>query len=48
MAIDKVKAYFKEHNMDERIQEFAVSSATVALAAEALHCEPQRDRKSVV
>ncbi len=47
MAIDKVKAYFKEHNMDKRIQEFAVSSATVALAAEALHCEPQRIAKTL-
>ena len=52
MAIEKVRTYFKEHGMAERIQEFDVSSATVELAAKALHCEPQRiaktDRKSVV
>ncbi len=47
MAIEKVKSFFKEHNMDERIQEFPVSSATVALAAEALHCEPQRIAKTL-
>lgn len=33
--------------MEERIQEFSVSSATVALAAEALHCEPQRIAKTL-
>ncbi len=42
-----MKSFFKEHNMDERIQEFPVSSATVALAAEALHCEPQRIAKTL-
>ena len=40
MAIEKVRAYFAAHNMEERIQEFSVSSATVALAAEAFRCEP--------
>ena len=47
MAIDKVKAYFKEHGMEERIQEFDESSATVELAAKALHCEPQRIAKTL-
>lgn len=47
MAIDKVKAYFKEYGMEERIQEFDVSSATVELAAKALHCEPQRIAKTL-
>jgi len=47
MAIEKVKAYFKEHRMEERIQEFDVSSATVELAAIALHCEPQRIAKTL-
>ena len=47
MAIDKVKAYFREHGMEERIQEFDVSSATVELAAKALHCEPQRIAKTL-
>ncbi len=47
MAIEKVKAYFKEHGMEERVQEFDVSSATVELAAKALHCEPQRIAKTL-
>ena len=33
--------------MDERIQEFEVSSATVALAAKALHCEENRIAKTL-
>lgn len=47
MAIEKVKAYFRKYGMEERIQEFDVSSATVELAAEALHCEPQRIAKTL-
>ncbi len=47
MAIEKVKAYFRECGMEERIQEFDVSSATVELAAAALHCEPQRIAKTL-
>ncbi len=47
MAIEKVKAYFREHGMEERVQEFDVSSATVELAAAALHCEPQRIAKTL-
>ena len=31
MAIDKVKAYFAQFGMEERIQELAASSATVEL-----------------
>ena len=40
MSIEKVKAYFAQYGMQERILEFPVSSATVELAAQALHCEP--------
>ncbi len=47
LAIEKVKAYFKEYGMEERVQEFDVSSATVELAAAALHCEPQRIAKTL-
>ena len=47
MSIDKVKAYFGQYNMEERIQEFAESSATVELAAAALHCEPCRIAKTL-
>ncbi|ROR29069.1 prolyl-tRNA editing enzyme YbaK/EbsC (Cys-tRNA(Pro) deacylase) [Mobilisporobacter senegalensis] len=47
MAIEKVRKYFKQWNMEDRIQEFNVSSATVELAAEALGCEPERIAKSL-
>ena len=47
MAIEKVKAYFRQYGMEDRIQEFDTSSATVALAAAALHCEPQRIAKTL-
>ena len=47
MAIEKVREYFKELGIDNRIQEFEVSSATVELAAEALGCEGCRIAKSL-
>lgn len=47
MAIEKVKTYFEQYQMADRIQEFDVSSATVELAAAALHCEPQRIAKTL-
>lgn len=47
MAIDKVKAYFKEFGIEDRIQEFNVSSATVTLAAQALNCEECRIAKTL-
>lgn len=47
MAIEKVKEYFKAWNIENRILEFNVSSATVELAAEALHCEPKRIAKTL-
>ena len=39
LSIDKVKTYFKQFNMEDKVMEFPVSSATVAEAAQALHCE---------
>lgn len=39
MSIEKVRAYFKAKGIEGRIQEFAISSATVPLAAKALNCE---------
>lgn len=39
MAIDRVREYFRQYHMEDRIREFEVSSATVELAAEALGCE---------
>ena len=47
MAIEKVKKYFNEFGMEQRIQEFEVSSATVELAAKALSCEPGRIAKTL-
>lgn len=47
MSIERVKAYFKEFGMEEKIQEFQVSSATVELAAKALGCQPQRIAKTL-
>ena len=47
MAIEKVKEYFKQYGMEGRIKEFDVSSATVELAAQALHCEPCRIAKTL-
>lgn len=47
MAIEKVKEYFKQFGMENRVLEFEVSSATVELAAQALGCEPERIAKSI-
>ena len=40
MSVESVKEYLKQYGLADRVMEFPVSSATVALAAEALHCEP--------
>ena len=47
MAIDRVRTYFKQYHMEDRIMEFPVSSATVELAAQAVGCEPQRIAKTL-
>ena len=47
MSIEKVKTYFKQFGIDNKIQEFDVSSATVELAAKALNCAPERIAKSL-
>jgi len=47
MAIEKVREYFRQYGMEQRIQEFEVSSATVELAAQALNCEPCRIAKTL-
>ncbi len=47
MSIEKVKKYFEEKGIADRILEFEVSSATVALAAKALHCEENRIAKTL-
>ena len=47
MSIEKVKAYFAQYGMEDRVLEFPVSSATVELAAQALNCEPRRIAKTL-
>lgn len=47
MSIEKVRAFFAEKGIEDRILEFAVSSATVELAAAALGCEGKRIAKSL-
>lgn len=47
MSIEKVREYFKTKGIDRRIQEFENSSATVPLAAKALHCEESRIAKTL-
>ena len=47
MSVEKVKSYFRQYGIDDRIQEFDVSSATVELASQALNCEPCRIAKTL-
>jgi prolyl-tRNA editing enzyme YbaK/EbsC (Cys-tRNA(Pro) deacylase) len=47
MSIEKVREYFKIKNIENKILEFSVSSATVELAAQALGCEPCRIAKTL-
>ena len=47
MSIDKVSAFFKQYGMEERIREFEVSSATIKLAAEVLHCDQKKKKKTL-
>ena len=47
MAIEKVKAFFRQRGMEDKVLEFETSSATVELAAQALHCEPCRIAKTL-
>ena len=47
MSLVKVKEYFKQYNMENRIIELNESSATVADAAHALSCEEKEIAKSL-
>ena len=47
MSLEKVKSFFEKQGITDRIIEFSVSSATVALAAEAIGCEPRRIAKTL-
>lgn len=47
MSVENVRSFFKPFGLDSRILEFDASSATVALAAAALHCVPGRIAKTL-
>ena len=47
MSMDKARAHLRRYGLEERIIEFDVSSATVALAAQALGCEEARIAKTL-
>ncbi len=47
MSIEKVRAYFRQFGIEDRIREFDVSSATVELAAAALDVAPERISKTL-
>lgn len=47
MSVERVKNYLKQWNLQDRVQEFEGSSATVELAAQAVGCEPARIAKTM-
>lgn len=47
MSLEAVRTYFQRFGIEDRIQEFPVSSATVELAAQALNCAPARIAKTL-
>ncbi|MBO4998759.1 MAG: YbaK/EbsC family protein [Lachnospira sp.] len=47
MSIERAREYLKQFGIEDRMQELPVSSATVALAAEALGCASQRIAKTL-
>ncbi|HHW45366.1 MAG TPA: YbaK/EbsC family protein [Clostridiales bacterium] len=47
MAIEKVREYFSQFGIENKIWELDVSSATVELAANAIGCDPARIAKSI-
>jgi len=47
MSLIKVKQYFKKYNMENKILEFNLSSATVSEASIALNCKEERIAKTL-
>lgn len=47
MSIETVKNYFEKWNMEDRVHEFSVSSATVTDAAIAINCEEKEIAKTM-
>ena len=47
MSLDRVKQYLKGFGLEDRVLELPESSATVELAAHALHTQPERIAKTL-
>jgi prolyl-tRNA editing enzyme YbaK/EbsC (Cys-tRNA(Pro) deacylase) len=47
MSVERVRSYFRERGLEQRIREFDVSSATVELAAQAVGCEGKQIAKTL-
>lgn len=47
MSVERVRNYLKQWDLQDKIQVFEVSSATVELAAQAVGCEPARIAKTM-
>lgn len=47
MSVAQVRTYLEQWNLQDRVKEFEVSSATVELAAQAVGCEPARIAKTM-
>ena len=47
MSMDKARAHLRRCGLEDRIIELTESSATVELAAAALHCEPEHIAKTL-
>ncbi|HBK60524.1 MAG TPA: EBSC protein, partial [Firmicutes bacterium] len=47
MSVERVREYFREKGIEQRVLEFDVSSATVELAAKALNCEGKQIAKTL-
>lgn len=47
MSVERVRTYLQQWNLQDRVLEFTVSSATVELAAQAVGCEPAHIAKTM-
>lgn len=47
MSVAQVKKYLEQWDLQDKVKEFVVSSATVELAAQAVGCEPARIAKTM-
>lgn len=47
MSVAQIKKYLEQWDLQDKVKEFEVSSATVELAAQAVGCEPARIAKTM-